>query len=643
MHKLPVRHLTATLSDEEVRLLKGTLIEPHQIATIVTKSEIGIMPNGQPLYALVTEAFPYRYCDQAYLPALKVASDPVIGGMRADAAGVKLQPRMRKDGTLGGRLEVPFTERLVGAKTGHFGFYDYEDGRLQGRLTDFSATNWGLHEKLHPLARAVDRVFRTYLPDRYAALAAAASLVHPLYLLPGTCFSTCTINNCWQTAVHADKHNVRSGLGALTMLTAGTHSGGELAFPQFGIAVRYGMRDVLLADGSQWHGNLPIHGIAGTYNRLSMIFYLREDMMKACPAATASEPSPAPPAENVPIPPPADEPRVAIIGVDQTADGDAGEPDRAEPRHSSEQPDASESEHFARAIKFGRDLITTQDLDPVYTAIHGAGLPYDMRARLLLAYSCLYHLGASVTIAQRQGADYWDGLMVAAVNDGHKWPRASERRHWRGQQALHTVTYLRNKYRYPEDVVGYWATGGDASFTAVTDRVKEIPIFGPWIAFKLADMLERVMGHQVDFSTCAMGVYKEPRAAAALILSGDAEANIADSDLERVMQQMLLPEHLGTLRAPPDFARPVNVQEIETCLCKYKSHVNGNYEPGKDTLEVLHGLKETRWENSITRRMVQVLETLPYARLTPQAAGKRKAPRSETLEGLIHKEQMPNQ
>lgn len=142
MHKLPVRHLTATLSDEEVRLLKGTLIEPHQIATIVTKSEIGIMPNGQPLYALVTEAFPYRYCDQAYLPALKVASDPVIGGMRADAAGVKLQPRMRKDGTLGGRLEVPFTERLVGAKTGHFGFYDYEDGRLQGRLTDFSATNW---------------------------------------------------------------------------------------------------------------------------------------------------------------------------------------------------------------------------------------------------------------------------------------------------------------------------------------------------------------------------------------------------------------------------------------------------------------------------------------------------------------------
>ena len=36
MHKLPVRHLTAILSDEEGRALKGTLLEPHQIATIVS-------------------------------------------------------------------------------------------------------------------------------------------------------------------------------------------------------------------------------------------------------------------------------------------------------------------------------------------------------------------------------------------------------------------------------------------------------------------------------------------------------------------------------------------------------------------------------------------------------------------------------
>jgi hypothetical protein len=270
---------------------------------------------------------------------------------------------------------------------------------------------------------------------------------------------------------------------------------------------------------------------------------------------------------------------------------------------------------FNAAINFGRKLIESQDLDPVYTAIHGAGLDYDTCARLLLAYSCLYHVGASVTIGQHQGTDYWDALMVAAVNEGLKWPRGSERRHWRGQQALQTVTYLRQTYTYPEGVVDHWAAGGDNSFEAVTDRVKEIPRYGPWIAFKMADMLERVMGIHVNFASCAMGVYKEPRAAAALILTGDAEANITDSELEGVMGKMLLPEHLGLLLAPPDFQRPINVQEIETCLCKYKSHVHGHYPLGKDTLEVLHGLKEPRWNNPITSRMVEVLEALPYARL----------------------------
>lgn len=289
MHELPVRHLTATLSDDEVRSLKGTLLEPHQAATIVDQNEIGLMPNGEVLYALVKGVIPYRCCHQAYPAALLVANDPLIGGNRADAAGVKLQPRVRKDGSLSSRLEVPYTERLVGAKTGHFGFYDNDDGKSPGRLTSFSATNWGLHQKLLPLARAVDSVYRIYLPEQYAALAAAASLVDPIYLLPGTCCSTGTVNSCWQTAIHADKHNFRAGFGALTMLTAGKFDGGELGFPQFGVAVRYGMRDVLLADGSQWHGNLPIHGIAGAFNRLSLIFYLREGLMKACPADPGNE------------------------------------------------------------------------------------------------------------------------------------------------------------------------------------------------------------------------------------------------------------------------------------------------------------------------------------------------------------------
>jgi hypothetical protein len=46
----------------------------------------------------------------------------------------------------------------------------------------------------------------------------------------------------------------------------------------------------------------------------------------------------------------------------------------------------------------------------------------------------------------------------------------------------------------------------------------------------------------------------------------------------------------GKFKAPPDFTRPVNVQEIETVFCKYKSPLKGHYPLGKDTLELHHSL-----------------------------------------------------
>jgi hypothetical protein len=42
--------------------------------------------------------------------------------------------------------------------------------------------------------------------------------------------------------------------------------------------------------------------------------------------------------------------------------------------------------------------------------------------------------------------------------------------------------------------------------------------------------------------------------------------------------------------APGGTPRPVNVQEVETIFCKYKSHLKGHYPLGKDTREIHHGL-----------------------------------------------------
>ena len=68
------------------------------------------------------------------------------------------------------------------------------------------------------------------------------------------------------------------------MLSGGTFGGGELALPRYRIAVRYGMLDVLIMDNHEVHGNLPFVGDPDKFTRLALIFYLRANLLKRCPA-----------------------------------------------------------------------------------------------------------------------------------------------------------------------------------------------------------------------------------------------------------------------------------------------------------------------------------------------------------------------
>jgi hypothetical protein len=42
--------------------------------------------------------------------------------------------------------------------------------------------------------------------------------------------------------------------------------------------------------------------------------------------------------------------------------------------------------------------------------------------------------------------------------------------------------------------------------------------------------------------------------------------------------------------APPFGERKVNIQEVETILCKFKSHLSGHYPWQNDTIEIRAGL-----------------------------------------------------
>ena len=252
--------------------------------------------------------------------------------------------------------------------------------------------------------------------------------------------------------------------------------------------------------------------------------------------------------------------------------------------------------------EFGRQLIESGDLDPIYIALDKVNWTHDQRDRWLVAYWCWYHAGVACYMSEHTGSAYWTLMMVAAKNAGAppvggRWPRGHERRHARGEQALNMVRGLRNQYKEPEEFVRFVSGPGGTSntrqFSAVAGRVKVHNLFGPWIAFKVADMLERVCGVPVDFDKAAVFMFKDPvKACEMLFVRRQGLDPRVKPKLEFIIEPIV--EHLrrefADLQAPPARDRAIDLQEIETVLCKWKSHMNGHYPLYNDIDEINSGL-----------------------------------------------------
>lgn len=263
--------------------------------------------------------------------------------------------------------------------------------------------------------------------------------------------------------------------------------------------------------------------------------------------------------------------------------------------------------------EFGARLLDLGDLDPVYVALCRAEWPEEQRSRFLVAYWCLYHVGLSCWLSDQSDEAFWRQLSEAAVNDrpspiGGRWPRAAERRHWRGVNALKSVEDLTRRYTRPHDMVNYVSkpslTAGENArvhdgletlpFSLVAARVQEHVAFGPWIAFKVADMLERCCEVPVVFGLDD-AMYDSPRQAALRLfrerIGAPPEAKLKDENAAVAGVVAHLIGHFKDHDAPPGGGRKVGYQEVETILCKWQSHMNGHYPVGNDLIEIAEGLE----------------------------------------------------
>lgn len=235
---------------------------------------------------------------------------------------------------------------------------------------------------------------------------------------------------------------------------------------------------------------------------------------------------------------------------------------------------------------FADQLISTGDLDPVYVALCAVKLEQAQLERWLFAYWCFYHMGVASYMSEFTNGRYWDQMAKAARNEtppplGARWPRGTERRHFRGGASVGAVEAYS---KLPAEV---WVMSLYQLKTA-DQIIKHVsskwPLFGPWIGFKVADMLEVCAGIPVSFPPDILMLYKEPAACLDML----AAESLARYNKATIYNDLIT--HVSGRWEPAAGRRVCGVQEAETVLCKYKSYRNAHYWVGKDTAEIRHHL-----------------------------------------------------
>lgn len=280
---------------------------------------------------------------------------------------------------------------------------------------------------------------------------------------------------------------------------------------------------------------------------------------------------------------------------------------------------------------FGKHLLDSGDLDPIYKALYELNLPMVQRQRWLLAYFCFYNAGLASFLSEQGGDQYWTTFRVAAANlaatpapiggqpHNGNWPRGKERRHFRGAQATKATDELSTKYSDPAFAFNHLIRVSDQepiSFSVISARVQEWRGFGNWISFKVGDMIDRVGVAKVSFSF-ADAMYDEPRKAALMqwkIMHGAPQESTIDDEKAAVQEVVdYLIKHFSTYLAPPLGDRPIGYPEVETILCKWKSHLGGHYPFFNDMDEIAAGVAPWVKTCDTARRFAEAMPKRPKA------------------------------
>jgi hypothetical protein len=262
---------------EELQAKVGKVIGDDSYNVLLTGPTRVYMPNGKLLCVYLPGAMADVVTPEVYeiLHALRTQTTN-NRGLASGSTGVKVGEQKRQ-------YFMHVSSNILGA-------FDPSGSYKFCRLTAWTGKNLPKWQKLEPVLQRVSDRLAAYVPDRYAAQMEEIERTHPDWVVPGTPFTTITVNNTYPTGVHCDKGDLDKGFSTIFTLRRGSYTGGRFVFPEFRIAVDLQDNDLILMDAHQWHGNTAITCRCGQRitrcceecgaERISVVSYMRAAMVK---------------------------------------------------------------------------------------------------------------------------------------------------------------------------------------------------------------------------------------------------------------------------------------------------------------------------------------------------------------------------
>lgn len=245
--RLPLRD---RVSDTDIAPMIGKILTDNEYDFLVTGPTHATIPNGsggkKDLLKYIPRAFAEEEMTSFYDVLHELRTYETTN--RGNASGTERQKAF-EDSTW--TYSKPVASAIIGA-------FDAAPPKNYCRLTAFTAKETEKFASLFPMFQKVGRLFAEHVPDRYDVQAKFAAETDPDWVIPGTPFSTATVNNSYPTGVHTDKGDLDEGFSTLVTLRRGTYRGGRLVFPQWRVAVDMQDGDLLLMDAHQYHGNTTL-------------------------------------------------------------------------------------------------------------------------------------------------------------------------------------------------------------------------------------------------------------------------------------------------------------------------------------------------------------------------------------------------